>query len=68
MKNGRLTLTPRDDLGRFVSRACTDPNCSGLLILMDRPIGHDGCEWVCNGLSHDSPEGPLRACKRTVQH
>lgn len=47
---------PRRANGRFVTRVCPDPNCGGSL----QP---EGDEWRCDGLTHDTPDGPLYACK-----
>jgi len=47
--------------GRFVSRRCPDPNCGGYL-----QVESDG--WLrCDGLTHDTEDGPLRECFHTVE-
>lgn len=53
---------PRDPQGRFLRSLCDDPNCNGVLqpdVAYRRPI------WACDGLTHDTDDGPLRACDRT---
>lgn len=61
MESLKIALTPpRDDHGRFLSRACPDPNCGGTF----QP---DRCGWWrCDGLTHDTDTGPLYACPREI--
>jgi hypothetical protein len=50
----------RNAAGRYVSAKCPDPNCNGTL----RPEGED--LYRCDGLTFDREDGPLRACKVTL--
>lgn len=56
------TARPRGEDGRFLPIFCTDPRCDGVLML-DNEYGHH--HWICNGLTHDTDVGPLRACSRS---
>ena len=51
---------PRDAAGRFLSRDCPDRNCGGRM-----QTERDGW-WRCDGLTHDTDTGPLRACNETI--
>jgi hypothetical protein len=62
MTPAKPSATPRDDRGRFLPIFCDDPNCDGSLEL-DKEFG--SWSWICNGLTHDTDEGPLRACNRS---
>jgi hypothetical protein len=55
-------MTPRGKDGRFLLIQCSDPNCDGILQL-DYEYGRPS--WICNGLTHDTDDGPLRACDRS---
>lgn len=55
-------IKPRGEDGRFLPIFCNDPNCDGSLEL-DNEFNH--ARWICNGLTHDTNEGPLRACNRS---
>jgi len=57
----QLTITPRLPNGRVLRSLCNDPNCNGSLqadTFYGRPV------WTCDGLTHDTDDGPLRACDR----
>ena len=53
-------VMPFDDRGRFVSRRCPDENCGGVLQVDREEHGHR--TWRCDGLTHETDEGPLLAC------
>lgn len=57
-------LKIRDKSGRFVSQHCPDPNCSGELVYEDDKWF--GPQLVCDGLTHDTDTGPLRACEYSI--
>lgn len=61
---GRNVTTPRTPDGRFLRRECDDPNCDGVLC-PERSYGSP--IWACNGLTHDTDTGPLRACDRSFE-
>lgn len=53
---------PRLPNGRVLRTLCDDPNCDGVLqpdVMYGRPV------WTCDGLTHDTDTGPLRACDRS---
>ncbi len=53
---------PRNEKGRFLPVLCDDPNCGGALQLdsfFGRPV------WSCDGLTHETDDGPLIACPRS---
>jgi hypothetical protein len=59
--DGTPVASPREPNGRLLSAKCPDPNCSGTLqedTFFGRPV------WTCDGLTHDTDDGPLRACSR----
>ncbi len=55
-------MRPRDETGKLLRVVCDDTNCDGVLEL-DIRFGEP--YWICNGLTHDTPHSPLRACDRS---
>lgn len=58
----RTQLSPRLPNGRFIRVICDDPNCDGTL---QPDVSYRRSIWACDGLTHDTPDGTLRACGRT---
>jgi fructose-1,6-bisphosphatase len=57
---------PRDTNGRFLPRLCNDPNCDGSLVLDSYvSLGVVYPVWRCDGLTHQTDDGPLEACGRS---
>lgn len=62
-----MSEKPRNESGRFVSPRCDDPNCDGSLTYQPERDGRFETDyWLCDGLTHDTDNGPLRACARSV--
>ena len=52
-----MSRPARNVAGQFASRQCPDPRCGGTL----QPNGDE--TWRCNGLTHLTDDGPLIACR-----
>lgn len=62
-------MQPRDEQGRLASTKCPDPNCGGALVhevIPENPWTPAQHSWRCDGLTHDTDDGPLRACDHIV--
>lgn len=58
---------PRDpETGQFKSRECPDPNCDGYLVRAWDSFDNRHF-WRCNGLTHETRDGPLISCNETAE-
>lgn len=67
----RIEPPPRDDRGRVQKRYCPDPNCGGAMVYAPYALSMSWTGlwlhyWHCDGLTHETPHGPLIACGHDV--